>query len=160
MAYRVQVYKTKLIFQAGIMSGRRLRRVIDDVQDSARIYASHGQYSHTKALAASIQSVGPFFTGIGTTGKVFTTLSYAAAVEEGAKVHPIFPKGMAHIYRFGSRLPRQLKFNWHGRTVYTPHVPMAASTVGLSHPGQEGKHYLRRAAIKAAIKWHMRFIPR
>jgi hypothetical protein len=159
MAYRVRVFEARLTVQASILSARRLRRVIDDVQDTARIYASHGTYSKTKALSTSIQSVGPILTGLGVTGKVFSNLPYAASVEGGAKVHTIFPKGMPHIFRFGSRKPRQLKFVWRGRTVYTPHVPMAASTIGRSHPGQSGKHYLRRAAIRAALKWNMKFIP-
>lgn len=160
MAYRVKVFKARLTVQAGILSGKRLRKVIDDVHDSATFNASRGPYSHTKALAASIEKAGPYFTGIGVTGKVFSRLPYAAAVEEGAKIHPIFPKGEPHIYRFGSKRPRQLKFVWHGRVVYTPHVPMGPRTIGRSHPGQKGKHYLRDAAIKAAIKWQMKFIPR
>jgi len=160
MAYRVKVFKANLTLQAGIMSAMRLRRVIDDVHDSARLGASRGPYSHTKALATSIEKAGPYFTGIGVTGKVFSRLPYAASVEGGAKIHPIFPKGEPHIYRFGDRTPRLLKFVWHGRTVYTPHVPMARSTIGRSHPGQKGKHFLRNAAIRAALKWQMKFIPR
>lgn len=155
MAYVVRVHQARLTLQSTRIASRALRRALDDVHDIATRGASGGSYS-TGRLARSIYKRGPIPEGTRVVGSVGSTLSYARIVERGARVHSIFPKGMPHIYRFGDRRPRQLKFTWRGRVVYTPHVPMSPSTIGLSHPGQTGKHFLLKALIQTAAKRRMR----
>lgn len=154
MAYVVHVHQARARIQGNLMAARFLRKVIDDVHDGATRGAFGGPYS-TGKLSASIYREGPRILGFRVTGEVGSKLSYASSVERGAEIHDIFPIGMPHVYRFGDRRPRQLKFTWRGRVVYTPHVPMAPSTIGRSHPGQTGKHFLLKAMIRAAAKHRM-----
>jgi hypothetical protein len=135
------------------------RKVLRYVHRQAVIGATGGPYSRGQSLARSITTLGPIITGKIVRGTVFSPLSYAASVERGAKIHPIFPKGMAHVYRFGSKRPPQLRFIWRGRVVYTPQVPMGIRTIVRSHPGQKGKRFLRNALMQAAVRFQMRFIP-
>lgn len=155
MPYVVRVHHAQLRLQSTRIASRFLRKAIDDVHDIATRGARGGPYS-TGNLARSIYKRGPIPMGTTVIGEVGSKLSYARIVERGAQVHNIFPKGEPHIFRFGDRRPRQLKFTWRGRVVYTPHVPMAPSTIGRSHPGQTGKHFLLKALVQTAAKRRMR----
>lgn len=162
MAYQTRVHLGTLYIQTGILAGRRLRRVLDDVHDTAFRIVATGDYTSGR-LANSLFKHGPTRLGTRTYASVGSRLSYAEIVEKGAKIHPIFPRGAAQIYRFyppASRRPPQLKFFWRkaGRTVYAPQIPMSPGTLGISHPGQKGKRYLTRALGSAAIKYRMRVI--
>lgn len=163
MAYRTTLYRAQLTIQTNRMATRRLRKIMDDVEQDARILALGGPYSKTGRLSKSIRSEGPFPRGTRVTGWVGSRLSYAASVELGAEVHDIFPRGAVRVYRFfgsGYNAAPKLKFYWRkaGRTVFTPQVPMGPGKVGISHPGQRGKRYITKALAKAAIKWRMNFI--
>jgi hypothetical protein len=163
MAYVATLNRGKLFLQTNRMMTRRLRRIMNDVQRDAKIFA-RGPYSGRgtgPSLAQSIEVEGPVPLGTKVTSTVGSRLPYAASVELGAKIHPIWPKGAPHVYRFfgaGYNAPPKLKFYWRGRLVYTPQVPMAASTFFVSHPGQKGKRYLTKALAKAAIKYRMHLI--
>lgn len=128
-----------------------VRQVMYEVQFAARAKLLSGPYT-TGNLADSIKTDGPVVVGDRVLGSVGSSLRYAAAVHDGAKVHPIFPKAAKGIYRFGSRRRPQLRFFWRkvGRTVYLPHIPGARHKVGLSHPGQPGKHYLSEPLRRSA----------
>lgn len=159
MAARVFVNRAQVTLAATRIGFGQMRRVLRYAHRQAYQGAVGGPYSRTGALANSITSAGPFITGSQVLGTLFSPLSYAASVERGAEIHPIWPKGAQGIYRFGSKTPPQLKFWWRGRVVYTPHVPMSVRTIGLSHPGQKGKRFLRNALVKTAARYQMRFIP-
>lgn len=137
------------------LSVRYLRKPLDYCQDLARQGASGGRYS-TGRLAESIYKRGPRIEGLRIVGEVGSRLSYARYVERGTKIHHIFPKGMPHTFRFGDKRPRQLKFFWHGRVVYTPHVPMGPGTMFTSHPGMRGKHFLLRAITATSLRYRMK----
>lgn len=154
MVYRVRVHHAALRIQSTAMAARHLNRVIDFVHDSAVKGAAGGPYS-TGRLASSIYRHGPIPIGDTVRGEVGSKLSYAVIVERGARVHSIFPKGAPRTYRFGDRRRPQLKFVWRGRVVYTPHVPMSVSTIGRSHPGSPGKHFLLRALMRASARYRM-----
>lgn len=139
------------------------RKVMRFVHLRAVRGASGGQYSRG-TLAGSIYAAGPYIIPTAADGSIVqgfigSPLDYAASVEYGAEIHPIFPKGMPHVYRFGSKAPRQLKFFWRGRVVYTPHVPMSPGTIGRSHPGQRGKYFLRKAMLAGAARYGWRYFP-
>lgn len=120
-----------------------LRQTMYEVAFAARLRALAGTYS-TGTLADSIERDGPIVTGDRILGSIGSSLRYAAAVHDGAKVHAIFPKSARGVWRFGSRKRPQLRFFWRrvGHVVYMPHVPGSPAKIGRSHPGQEGKHYL------------------
>lgn len=155
----VRINRAQVNFHAERIGYAKMRRVARFVHNSAVRGATGGMYSRTQALAASITTIGPVITGSQVEAVIFSALPYAASVERGAEIHRIFPKGMPHVFRFGSRRPRQLRFVWRGRLVFTPHVPMSVLTIGFSHPGQRGKRFLRDALIKAAAFYQMTFIP-
>lgn len=139
-------------------------RMMRYVQRHAQRGAMGGRYSRGNKLASSIYKRGPVIAAAGNdgvlvVGTVGSDLSYAASVERGAKIHPIFPKGAPHVFRFGSMRRPLLVFWWRGRHVFTPHVPMAPSTIGRSHPGQQGKRFLRQAMLRAAARYRAKFIP-
>lgn len=134
---------------------RYLRKPLDYCQEKARQGASGGPYS-TGHLAESIYKHGPTIQGLRVFGTVGTRLSYAKYVERGTRVHRIFPKGEPHVFRFGSKAPRQLKFIWHGRVVYTPHVPMGPGKIAISHPGMKGKHFLLKAITDTSFRYKMK----
>lgn len=157
MAHQYHIYQTRFEATVSKISIRKVKKVLDDVQSGARKAALIGSFS-TGRLAASIYKRGPIVADRRVFGTVGSRLKYAGSVEHGAEIHAIFPKG-AHVFRFGDRRKPQLKFKWRGKTVYTPHVPMSRFTVDISHPGQPAKHFLRNAAIKAAKKHRMHFIP-
>lgn len=151
----VHIDHAKLTVKASRVSVRQVRKIMDSVHDISVRAVSRGPYA-TGRLASSIYKQGPVTTGLRTFGRVGSELSYAASVERGAIPHPIWPKGARDVWRFGSRKRPQLKFVWHGRVVYTPHVPMSPGTIGRSHPGQKGKHFLLRALVQTALKYRMR----
>lgn len=153
-----QVYQVQLRNQTMLIARRRAEKVLKAMQDEARVNASLGEYSKGN-LARSIYRTGPFVTGFRATGTVGSRLSYAKAVETGARVHNIFPKGV-HIYRFGKVTRPALKFQWRGRTAYFNQIPGGPGTIGRSHPGQRGKHYLSRALLSVAARYNMRVIIR
>lgn len=160
MAYRVEVHTGRLRIQTSALMARRLNSVIGYVHRHAVMAASGGPYS-TGRLASSIYRSGPYIQGWKSSGIVGSHLWYARIVESGAEVHNIFPRGAPRVYRFSGPARRrrpQLRFVWRGRTVFTPHVPMAPSTVGRSHPGQQGKHFMLKSLTKAAVRFHMKLI--
>lgn len=131
--------------RSGQENGAKLiRKVMLEVEVAAKVLASNGPYS-TGRLSDSIHADGPHIRGPIVEATVGSKLDYALLVHNGAKIHPIFPKGYK-IYRFGagSRKRPQLKFFWRrvGKTVFFPQIPGGRSTIGRSHPGQDGKHYL------------------
>jgi hypothetical protein len=161
MAFTTRVHRTQIYVKASRISTRKLRIIANELEREASLLASTGPYSKGN-LARSIKTAGPTPTGLSVVAAVGSNLSYAGIVERGAKRHDIFPKRAAHIYRFPGdinyRRAPQLKFRWHGRTVYTPQVPMAVGTIGVSHPGQAGKHFLIKASGMIAVKYRMRLI--
>lgn len=153
-----QVYQVRLRNQTMFIARRRADKVLKAMQDQARVNASIGPYSKGN-LARTIYRSGPFITGFTASGTVGSRAAYAVAVEKGARVHNIFPKGVT-MYRFGRVKRPALKFQWHGRTVYFNQIPGARSTIGRSHPGQRGKHYLSRALVSVAARYNLRVIIR
>lgn len=160
MAYTKRIYHAQLYADSIEIASRKLRRVIDEVHDGTTLAASRGPYA-TGRLASSIYKEGPVPLGQSVVGRVGSRLSYAAAVEHGAKIHDIFPRGAPHVYRFGRGAgPPQLKFFWRkaGRIVYMPQIPGSPSKIGISHPGQKGKGFLIKPLARAAIRHRMRII--
>lgn len=155
---RVKVHEARTRIDAARIGYNKMRRITRFVHSRAQAGALGGTYSRG-VLAASITAVGPIIAGEQVTSFIGSALPYAASVERGAEIHDIFPKGMVHIFRFGDRERPQLRFIWRGRIVFTPHVPMASTTVGRSHPGQRGKRFLRKALREAARVFNMRFVP-
>jgi hypothetical protein len=153
-----QVFQVELRKQTARISRRQADKALDAMQAEARANASLGEYSRGN-LARSIYRSGPFVRGYSASGTVGSRLSYAVIVEKGARVHPIFPKGMT-VYRFGKVTRPALKFQWRGRTAYFNQIPGARSTIGRSHPGQPGKHYLARALVSVAARYNLRVIVR
>lgn len=127
-------------------------QVLYEVEFAAKAAVLGGPYS-TGILAASIHRVGPTFVPLGVTGRVGSRLKYAMSVESGAKVHWIFPKhSSAGAHR------AMLRFYWRraGKVVYFPQIPASPFTVGRSHPGQPGQHYLTNALRRSARLHNMR----
>lgn len=153
----VRVFTIQLREQTGRISSRYARRVLDDLQDTARINALGGEYS-TGRLASSISKNGPTIVGNRVVGSVGSRLDYARWVESGTPVHNIFPKGAPHVYRFGPKRRPMLRFIWRGRLVYMNQIPGGPGTVGRSHPGMRGKHWLSRALIEVGARRRMRVV--
>jgi hypothetical protein len=111
-------------------------------------------------LARSLHREGPTVMGRRVTGRVGSDLPYAMSVERGAEVHAIFPKGARGVYRFGRTGRPKLRFYWRevGRVVYLPQVPGSRRKIGVSHPGQPGKHYLTESLRNVARRHGMRVI--
>lgn len=151
------VFQTQLMRQTGRISQRQADKVMKDMQRVARLNASGGEYSRGN-LARSIFRSGPLILGYSANGTVGSRLKYAKIVEKGAKVHDIFPKGAPHVYRFhGNRRP-MLKFVWRGRVRYFNQIPGGPGTIGRSHPGMRGKHYLARAMVRVAARYRLRVV--
>jgi hypothetical protein len=149
-----QVYEAQLLKQTARITRRQADKVLKSVQEEARENALVGEYSKGN-LAKTIYRSGPFVRGYSASGTVGSRASYAKAVEKGARVHDIFPKGMT-VYRFGKVKAPALKFQWRGRTVYFNQIPGVRGTVFKSHPGQKGKHYLSRALMSVAARYNLR----
>ena len=119
---------------------------------------TEGPYSKGN-LARTIRKSGPRVVGTTVVGSIGSRASYAAAVERGAVVHEIFPRGAPHVYRWSryAKAPK-LKFVWRGHTVYMNQIPGSPNTIGRSHPGQSGKHFLADALIGVAARHNLRVI--
>lgn len=154
---RVTVYHIQLQAQSIAIARRVADRVLTEAQDLARANAAKGQYSKGR-LAASVYKSGPMVQGKTIHGTIGSRLVYAASVEKGAKIHNIFPKGAPHVYRFGAKRRPMLKFVWHGHTVFMNQIPGGPGTVGRSHPGQKGKHWLSKALVSVALANGLRVI--
>lgn len=153
----VRVYQIQLRLQSVRMARRVADRVLTEAQIQAKANALIGKYSKGR-LARSIYKSGPMVIGGTVHGSIGSRLGYAAIVEHGAKVHNIFPKGAPHVYRFGAKRRPMLKFIWRGRIVYMNQIPGGPGTVGRSHPGQKGKHYIARALVGVALRHHLRVV--
>jgi len=140
---RVRINIPKAYAVAGKDAAEFMEMVLQEMRAGAVAILSQGSYT-TGELAASIELQGPKVYGTQVRGAVGSRLDKALVVHDGAKVHDIFPKGAAHVYRFGSRRRPQLRFFWRraGRVVFLPHIPGAAHKIGSSHPGMRGKKYL------------------
>lgn len=137
VASRVVIYHSRARRQTAEHAERFVRRVLREIAFNARINASHGPYT-TGRLARSIRAEGPRADFNIVKGTVGSELSYASAVEGGARPHLIFP------------IPPKtyMRFYWRkvGRTVYLDKV---------RHPGQRAKNYLSDAAQVAARRHNM-----
>lgn len=140
---RVTMYRLALNAASTDEAKELVNQVLDGTVFGAKALTAPGTGPYTTGhLASTIHKEGPHVTGRLVTGSVVATAPYAQIAHDGSPIHEIYPKGEPHVYRFGSRKAKQLKFLWHGRTVYTPHVPMSPGKIGLSHPGYKGKKFL------------------
>lgn len=171
MPYQTFVYDTVLHLEAYKMSARELRAMTSEIKLLARAFVI-GPYSKLDGgIETKIAATNPVQVGDRVEAQVHTGNSrYANIVESGARHHEIFPKAKKSwtkakkaaygggIYRFGDQSAPQLKFFWRkaGHIVYTPHVPMAASTIGVSHPGMQGKHFMARALYIVGTRHNFR----
>lgn len=153
----VRIYHARLAYQTNRMASRFINRVLNEMLAESKVIAAVGPYTRGN-LARSLRKVGPNAIGTLIEGQITTHLSYAKAVESGAKIHNIFPRGAPHVYRFGRVRRPALKFEWHGRTVYANQIPMAISTIGISHPGQKAKHYLLTPLKHAAVRHRLKIV--
>ena len=140
---RVRVYYERARKESQDDAERFIREVLRQIVFQARLHVAFGPYAFG-SLALSIRARGPFMEFGRVAGSAGSDLNYAAAVEGGAGLHgprrskyPIYP-----------RHARRLRFYWRkvGRVVSLPKV---------NHPGQRGKHYLRRAAESVARRHNM-----
>lgn len=154
-----RVYHAQLQIESRKLAVRFVNKVLDEMEIEARFIAATGKYTKGH-LAATIYNTGAIPRGIRVVGAIGSTASYARIVETGAKKHDIFPTRASKVYRFGKPEKPTLKFYWAkaGRVVYANQIPMAPGTIGVSHPGQKGKGFLRRPLIAAAIRHRMRLI--
>jgi hypothetical protein len=157
----VRIYRLAVTHNGQEFSKSLIRRVMLETEVGAKAILAGGRYSHGN-LARSVHGEGPVVRGPIVVGSVGSKLKYALIVHNGSGLHgpkhkpySIFPKGAPHVYRFGSHHRPQLKFFWRkvGHTVYMPHIPGSAGKVGLSHPGQKGKHYLTEP-MRASARRH------
>lgn len=143
---RVVMYRLRLKNASKKRGEALVRKVMTEVLFESKLLAATGIYA-TGDLADSIDMDGPRHLGLLITGSVGSDLPYADAVHNGARIHPIFPKKLRGVYRFGSRKAPQLRFFWRkkGRVVILPHIPGAIGRIGQSHPGiRHGKKFLSR----------------
>jgi hypothetical protein len=157
MAYRTVVYRAQLRVDTIAIATRVTTKVLAQLEFETRQNATGGPYSHGH-LAASVYKEGPTVLGTKVVGKVGARASYARIVETGARVHDIFPKGAPHAYRFGRARRPMLRFVWRGRLVYMHQIPGGPGRIGLSHPGQSGKHFLAKALVGVAARNGFRVI--
>lgn len=153
----VRVYHATLLLQSTRMASRFADKVLKEMQIEAKANAAGGTYSKGR-LAETIRRSGPDTIGRTVVGSIYSRSPYAASVEGGAKVHEIFPKGSPHTLRFGHKKRPMLKFIWHGHMVYLNQIPGGPGTVGRSHPGQSGKHYMSRAMVGTAVRFGLRVV--
>lgn len=115
-----------------------VRKVVDEVAYEAKVLTANGEYS-TGFLSASIRTQVSIVGGKRIRGRIGSPLWYAMSVHSGANPHRIRPM-----------LPGYpLKFYWRkvGRTV---------RFMSVSHPGQEGQHYLSGPLSVAGIRYGFR----
>lgn len=153
MAYRTRIYRATLRVHTLRIAVPLVEQIMYEVDFGAQARVATGPYT-TGNLASRMFRRGPFVTGKRVSGRVGNNAPYARIVHDGARVHAIFPKGTAGLWRFGDRRRPQLKFFWRkaGGTVYMPHVPGSLNTVGRSHPGQKGKHFLTESLLDVAAR--------
>lgn len=157
MTAYARVFHVQLQAQSLAIARRQSARILDEMSAAAKINAAGGQYSKG-TLARSVYKDGPTVVGTTIHGSVGSRSLHARVVESGASVHNIFPKGAPHFYRFGAKRRPMLKFIWHGRVVYMNQIPGGRGTVGRSHPGMRGKHWLSRALVSVALANNLRVI--
>ena len=132
-----------------------ITQVMYEIEFEAKIQANTGPY-RTGTLSESIERDGPRVIGTGVHGGVGSNLPYAASVHDGARIHPIWPKGYPHIYEYGRRSRPQLKFRWRGKIRYFPQIPGSSGSFGRSHPGiSSGKKYLTEPLRDVARRHRM-----
>jgi len=154
-----RVYQIQLQVESRKLAIRFANKVLKEIEREATFIAATGPYTKGH-LAKTIYNTGAAARGTRVVGTVGSRASYAKSVESGAKKHDIFPKRASHSYRFGESRRPTLKFFWAkaGRTVYPNQIPMSPGTIGVSHPGQRGKGFLRRPLLAAAVRHRMRII--
>ena len=155
----VRVFHARLARRTFFFTRRYVNRIMDEIFAESTAIAATGPYT-TRRLAKSLHKAGPLVTGKNVSGSIGSRLDYAKIVEDGAKIHNIFPKNIPRVYRFGRQRRPTLKFEWRGRTVYPNQVPMAPSKIGISHPGQKGKNFLMGPLRNAAVRHRMQIIVR
>ena len=160
----VQIFHLAVTKKSREVGRRLVKELLLEAEVQAKVQTMRGPYS-TGRLADSIHIQGPHDTALGIKGSLGTHLSYAHTVHNGSglygpkhKAYSIFPKRAMKVYRFGSRRKPQLHFFWRkaGKMVFLPHIPGAPGTVGLSHPGQRGQHFLTNALKDAARRKRFR----
>lgn len=158
MVERVRLHRAEIFVHSHQAAQRLMRQLLYEVEFLAKIRAK-GPYS-VGNLSLSIEHEGPDNIPDGVTGRVGSRLPYAASAESGAKVHPIFPKALKGVYRFGSHRRPQLRFYWRkvGRIVLVPQIPISPSRLGRSHPGQKGKRYLESSLHDVARRHRMHVV--
>lgn len=143
---RVRIYHQRARRESDKAATKFVRERLREIQFQARLHVAFGPYT-TGNLARSIRTDGPYIEFGRVEGSVGSSLPYAAAVENGAGLwgprhtkYPIYPVRARH-----------LRFFWRkvGRVVTLPDV---------SHPGQRGKDYLRKAAESVARRHRMLII--
>lgn len=152
-----RVFDVRLQVQSVRIARKVANRVLKEMEATAKVNAAGGRYS-TGRLSRSVYRTGPMVSGGTVRGTVGSRLSHARVAEVGARVHNIFPKGAPHVYRFGRKRRPMLKFIWHGHMVYMNQIPGGPGTVGRSHPGMRGKHWLSRAIVTVAVRNGFRVI--
>jgi hypothetical protein len=158
MAYRTRIYRAQLQVHTIAIAMRTGEKVLTQLEFETRENATGGPYSRG-TLANSVYKQGPIVVGKTVTGTVGARAAHARWVETGTDVHDIFPKGAPHRYRFGwPRSRPMLRFVWRGRLVYMHQVPGSAAKIGISHPGQAGKHFLAKALVGVAARNGFRVI--
>lgn len=156
---RVVMYQLVLNTTSIREARRRVNEVLNGTVFGAKALTAPGTGPYTTGhLSSTIEKEGPHVTGRLVTGAVAAKAPYADIAHDGSPIHEIYPKGEPHVYRFGSRKARQLKFVWRGRTVYTPHVPMSPGKIGTSHPGYKGKKYLSTPLRQMARLYGFRYM--
>lgn len=157
MTTHTRVFRVELRAQSLAIAKRAASRILTELEVEAKINAAGGKYSKG-TLSRSVYKSGPMAEGSVIRGSVGSRSPHARVVEFGARVHNIFPKGAPHIYRFGPKRRPMLKFIWHGHMVYMNQIPGGRGTVGRSHPGMRGKHWLGKALVSVALRNRLRVI--
>jgi hypothetical protein len=163
----VRINQVALTKKVRAIASRQMREALLETEVAAKVLTLRGPYV-TGHLSDSIHVDGPHTRGFFVSGEVRTRVKYAKIVHNGSGIHGpkhkpylIFPKGARHYFRFGDRRRPQLHFFWRkvGKSVFFPHIPGGPGSVGRSHPGQKGKHFLTLPMRAAARRHGFRFVP-
>lgn len=159
MAYYVTLNRYQITTHTRLGARRFARRVLREIEFEARL-RTKGPYSNGELARSIVSEIVEVPNGV--SGRLGSPLRYASSVESGARVHNIFPVGIT-FYRFGEMgffARPQLKFYWRkmGRTVWAAQIPMSYRKIGISHPGQKGKHFLAHSLRDVARRNHMRVV--
>lgn len=122
---------------ATTVAEKQIRRAMLEIKLGAVQILATGPYTHG-VLAADLKVKVTIEPTGSVLGRIGSSLSYAAAVHDGAEPHYIFPHP-----------PKtRLKFFWRkrGKVVAPPFV---------YHPGQHGKHYLTKPLFFVASRYRM-----